>query len=69
MTEPIKPPTEDGWYVVEYIWRDKAVIYFNEGNGMTWESMSGWVDFDWNHVNRYTGPLDLEKLLDEGGER
>lgn len=74
MTNPVPPPTESGWYVVE--WNDeydtlKGVFYIHSQPGFDFvyaECESGpeqWDDF--GTVTRYTGPLDLEKLLDDGG--
>lgn len=87
MTEPIKPPTESGWYVIQvkgykqiatdvFVDRDDATFYLS-GQLMRWEPNGNASIFNkvadqfvsHSKVTRYTGPIDLEKLLDEGGER
>lgn len=78
VTDPVPPPTESGWYVVECIQEEpqyaKEIIYvdvdfFAPVVVVSPINFEGWRNWEEIEVVRYTGPLDLEKLLDEGGER
>lgn len=68
---PLLPPTESGWYVVEDESRLPEIVFITMKHKKTWVHIMGKSDlFMWNefHITRYTGPLDLERLLEQGGK-
>lgn len=72
----IDAPKQSGWYVVEHSmsWVDENpalfCVFVNGSHIRCYEDTDpdGWW---WENIGatRYTGPLDLEQLLNEGGER
>ena len=65
----LNPPTESGWYVVEMEEGEKQLVWVRSDT--SWCNYAGGVCLRWNElppITRWSGPLDLEALLQQGGK-
>lgn len=77
MPNSVNPPTESGWYVVEtdgigyqFVGTfDVLTQHFLYANTVASWTKDGFEGIDGNFtITRWSGPLDLEALLQQGGK-